>query len=316
MKKFDSIPANYDIDRVNEHVDNNIIKYIKENEDEYVDNIREIAQDIVKKEKNIVVLSGPSSSGKTTTSYKLIDEFEKMSVKAFAISMDNFFIDNDILMEKGGGKIDFESIDCLELDEIHEKFLSLIQHKKTNLPIFDFTTGKRKDMQQTITLGEKDVAIFEGIHALNNLVWEPLPEDKVAKMYISAHSGFYRKDEKILSKRNVRLLRRMVRDNQFRSCPPERTIGMWDNVCRGEEVNIWPFHPIADYRLNTSFPYDVTVLKDTVVSILKDIPKDSDAYVKAKYLLKQLEQFKPISPELLPTNALLREFIGKSSYKY
>ncbi|MEG0771557.1 MAG: nucleoside kinase [Clostridia bacterium] len=305
----------FDIDKINEKL-LSAENFVLDEEMDFSEAISILAKDIIAKNKKIILLSGPSSSGKTTTSYNIIDEFKRRKKNCVVISLDNFFVNRDDIPLNPDNTRDFESIHVLNLALIENTFKELINNGKAMLPLFDFQKGVRIDNYKEMVLDSNGVVIVEGIHALNNLIWSSLPEEKIAKVYISVHSNFTKNDEIIMPKRDVRLLRRMIRDFKFRATSPSRTISMWKSVCDGEDKYIRPFSKFANYYINTTFLYDVNALKPYVTEILNTVPPDDVNIEKVKSLLNALSCFDTLDEKYLPSNSLLREFIGGGKYDY
>jgi uridine kinase len=306
----------FEIKKVNVKSDEEQSKIISEFEKRYEKKIKNIADKLINENKRILMLSGPSSSGKTTTSYRIADELKKYGKTAITISLDNFYKNKADAALGENGEYDFESVNAIYADLVKEKLAALVYEGKTFLPIFDFKAGVRKDNFAETILPDNGVIIVEGIHALNNVVTAELPKEISVKIYVSVHSNFVLDGQVIISKRNVRLLRRMTRDYTYRGSSPENTMNMWGNVCEGEDKYIRPFAKFADVRIDSAFPYDVGILKNEVKELLSMIKNDSGHYSKAQKLLKGIESFESYNSSLLPPTALLREFIGGSTYKY
>lgn len=306
----------FDIAKVNAKNDEEQSKIIDEFEKIYAEKIKSIADKLISENKRILMLSGPSSSGKTTTSYRLADELKKYEKTAITISLDNFYKNKADAEVDENGEYDFESVNAIDVELVKEKLAALVNEGKTCLPVFDFKAGVRKDNCLETILPDNGIIIVEGIHALNNVITNELPKEITIKIYVSVHSNFVLDGQVIISKRNVRLLRRMTRDYTYRGSSPENTMNMWGNVCEGEDKYIRPFAKFADVRIDSAFPYDVGILKNEVKELLSMIKSDSVHYSKAQKLLKGLESFESYNAILLPPTALLREFIGGSTYKY
>lgn len=309
------IKNGFDLDRVNAEALVKPKKLIEEYESCYDNTVSDLADNIISNKKKIVLLSGPSSSGKTTTSFKLKDEFRRRDVTAIAISLDNFFINKREAKKDERGCLDLESLNALDLLLLKKKMDELINKGSSFFPVFDFIAGVRTDDKQEYALGENGVAIVEGIHALNNAITDILPSSLALRLYISVHSDFISKGHKVLSKRNARLIRRLVRDFKFRGSSAENTLFMWPDVCEGEDKYIRPFAEYADIRLDTTFPYDCGILKSEAVRILSMVARSSPYFEKAAMLLDRLNHFKSFDLDLLPKSALLREFTGGGTYE-
>lgn len=265
----------------------------------------------------IVLLSGPSGSGKTTTSLKLAEELSLRGIETRAIAMDKYFktIDLNSVPRTPDGKIDYESPDCLDMQLLDEHFTLLSEHKEILVPHFDFSTQKRSETKfRPLRIGENEVAIFEGIHALSDHITVKHPE--AFKLYVSAMSPIESGSELVFRDSWMRLTRRVVRDNNFRGAPAAFTLSLWDNIIRGEQVNIDPFRDKADFNLDSSLSYEVSLLKQYALPLFRDIPEDTEYYGKIQQIVKAFSLFEDIDEQLVPSSSLLREFIGGGIYKY
>ena len=280
--------------------------------DEYIKTVDAAAQRIFFDEsKKIVTLAGPSSSGKTTTAALLSKSIEKLGAKAFTVSLDDFYFshsENRYPLDENGAP-DYESVYALDVENIHRCFAELAESGESVLPVFDFTKGERIDGARKIVLAKNDIIIVEGLHALNPLITENLKKENIFKIYVSVSSRVYENDGSVLlSKRDLRFIRRMVRDNSFRATQPEKTFEIWQSVMRGEDKYLFPFEEYADIKLNSFHPCEPCVIAAQAVPLLKRV---SGEYVpKAASLAEKLSLFKRIDKTLLPENSLLREFTG------
>ena len=261
--------------------------------------------------KKIVMLAGPSSSGKTTTAALLSKEFELLGARAYTVSLDDFYFSRSIgrypLDENG--KPDYESVDALDLELMHRCFSELIGKGESLLPHFDFTVGERIDESRKITLSENDIIIVEGLHALNPAITDKLPAENLFKIYVSVSSRVYENEETVLlSKRELRFIRRMVRDYLFRAMPPHRTFEIWESVMRGEDKYLFPFEALADLKLNSFHPCEPCVLSEKAVKLLGEV--EGEFSEKADVLKDKLNLFKKLDCSILPQDSLLREFTG------
>lgn len=286
--------------------------FIKECEDRYNGKIEKIAHDIAETEKvEIVMLAGPSSAGKTTTAKKLRQHLEAFGVKSYTVSLDDFYVDNCDAPRFPDGTPDFETVDALDIEFFEETMKKLIETGEADLPEFDFLEGKRKPTYNHIKITPKDVIIVEGLHALNPRITEHLPEERLLKIYINVSSRIYDEKKTILfNKRNMRFIRRMVRDFKFRGNSVEKSHEMWLTVCYGEDMYLFPFKDNADVKINTIHLYETCILKNTAIELLKEIKKDSEFYKESQRLIRSLSLFPEIDSSKVPENSLMREFIG------
>lgn len=265
--------------------------------------------------KKIVLIAGPSSSGKTTSSHRLAIQLMVNGIKAIPIALDDYFVDRSKTPIGEDGKPDFESLYSVDLELYNEHLTKLLAGEEVEIPTFDFVTGTRKYTGRKIKLEENQVLIFEGIHALNEELTKDIPRENKFKMYISALTSINIDDHNSIPTTDARLLRRMVRDYKYRGHSPERTLELWDAVRRGEEKNIFPYQEEADVMFNSSMFYEIGVLKVVAEPLLREIGRDSIYYSKAKGLLDFLQYFEPISAESVPENSIIREFIGGSCFQ-
>ena len=286
--------------------------FIQECEERYGNKLRQVAKDVVSAGKNeIIMIAGPSSAGKTTTAKKLREYLKQRGVDSHTVSLDDFYLDNCDAPRFPDGTPDFETVDALDIPFFEETMNTLVTTGRALLPEFDFLTGKRKEKLNEVVISGNDVVIVEGLHALNPVITDVLPEDRLLKIYINVSSRIY--DEKnsiILNKRNMRFIRRMVRDFKFRGNSVEKTYKMWLSVQYGEDIYLFPYRDNADIKINTIHLYESCVLRDTAIELLGGIDKGSEFYKQSQRLIRSLEKFPKIDDSLVPEDSLLREFIG------
>ena len=264
----------------------------------------------------IVLMAGPSSSGKTTTCNKLSMYLNGFGLHPKTISMDNYFVERKKTPKDEFGNYNFESIDALNLDLFNEQISKIIKGEEVIIPIFDFITGTPNYTHgEKIKLDENDILLIEGIHALNPVLLSDIPKKNKLKIFISPFSCMNFDDQNRISTTDNRLLRRIIRDNTHRGYKVDKTLEAWDSVRRGEETNIFPFQDEADIIFNTSLVYELGVLKTYVEPLLYSVDIDSPYYEEAKRLLNMLKMFLPISSEEIPDDSILREFIGGGCFK-
>lgn len=271
-------------------------------------------------EKNIdnirlIAIAGPSSSGKTTFSRRLEIELLTRGIKPLMISIDNYYLPQGKAPLDEFGKPDLEHVNALDLELFNKNIAELIDGMSVALPIFDFKV-KHRVFQEPITIGPHNPIIIEGIHALNDVLTSFIPAHEKFKIYISPFSQINIDNHNPINLTDIRLLRRIVRDLQFRNTTPEKTLSMWGSVRRGEYKWIYPFIESADYIFNSELTYELAVMKKYAMNALKKIPSDSEYYIQANRLIKFLKYFKEIDEYLVPCNSILREFIGKSVFEH
>ncbi|MBQ6569784.1 MAG: nucleoside kinase [Clostridia bacterium] len=265
----------------------------------------------------LVMLAGPSSSGKTTTANMITRALNKMGSNAFRVSLDDFFLGKDKAPKLKDGSQDYESINAIDIPLMQKCLMTLLDEGKCDLPVFNFKT-QLPDTEKVnhIELGENDVVIVEGIHALNPAVTSCFPDSKLIKIYISVKQGMVEGNTDVISAVDMRLIRRLVRDYQFRGSDAQRTFEMWNQVRIGERLYIDPYKRLADITINSIHIYEPCILKKYALPILSEISPESEFFDKAKSLADGLEMFIDIPLSLVPETSLLREFTGGGIYKY
>lgn len=276
----------------------------------------QIADDIVKREKvKVVLIAGPSSSGKTTFAKRLGLQLRLNGLKPVTISVDNYFVERTLNPKDEFGNYDFECLEAIDIDLFNDHILKLLNGEEIEVPTFDFEHGTKVYKGNTMKLNDDQILVIEGIHCLNDKLTPLIPKEQKYKVYISAltvlNIDYYNR----ISTTDTRLIRRIVRDNQFRSYSALHTLKMWDSVNRGEEKNIFPYQEEADSMFNSSLIYELAVLKDYAMPLLEKIDKSHPEFSEAKRLYRMLGYFESIPGEYVPQNSLLREFIGGSIFE-
>lgn len=291
-----------------------IAQIIQVNEALQEKKIAKIADAIIDSKKRVVLIAGPSSSGKTTFTHRLKIQLMAEGVFSQTISLDNYFVNREFTPLDEEGNYDFESIEALELGLLNANIEDLLEGKEVGLPLFDFKEGKRKDQAYTMKLKKDEIIIFEGIHGLNERLTPGVLKKDKFKIYISALTSLNLDQHNRIPTTDNRLLRRMVRDAFTRGYGAEETLSMWDSVRRGEELHIFPFQEEADAVFNSALIYELAVIKKYALPLLEEIKPDSPVYSQAKRLKKFLYYLKSIEDDrIVPSTSLLREFIGGSS---
>ena len=292
-------------------------KYIELCDDEFEIYFGGIVQNILAFEKvKILTISGPSSSGKTTTALKLASELFKSGVNAKIISMDNFYKNNSDTPKKTDGQPDFETIDALDVELMIKCLTEAVKFNKTKLPKFDFKTGKRKEELRDFELHDHEMIIVEGIHGLNPKLIDNLPGENIKSIYTTIGEKVYLPGDIIFSKRDIRLLRRLIRDYKYRAASPERTFELWETVRESENLYIFPYENNAHIKINSIYKYELNVIKKQALSLLSEMKEDSKYYEKSQDLINKLSHVIEIDEELVPSRSLIREFIGGNSIYY
>jgi uridine kinase len=275
--------------------------------------------DMIENKENvkIVLIAGPSSSGKTTFTRKLAIQLRVNGLMPVPISLDDYFVDREKTPVDENGEYDFESIYALDLDLFNKNLRDLLDGKEIVMPQFDFLTGSRNWHERPLKLPEKGVLLIEGIHGLNELLTSSIPKENKFKIYISALTQLNLDNHNRIATTDIRIIRRIVRDCFSRGYSGEQTLKMWPSIKRGEEKNIFVFQEEADVMFNSSLVYELCVLKKYAEPELNKIEQDSPVYHEAMRLRSLLHFFKDVQDELTPDNSILREFIGGSCfYKY
>lgn len=303
--------------KLNKIIKNDEIKeYILMDEALHEKKIAKIA-DTISQNKNIkvILIAGPSSSGKTTFAKRLELELKLNGIKPKTISVDNYFVERNDTPKDEDGNYDFEAIEAIDTKLLNNDLLKLLEGKEIDMPIFNFHEGEKEYKGNKMNLGEDEVLIMEGIHCLNDELTFLIPKEQKFKIYISCltvlNIDYYNR----ISTTDTRLIRRIVRDNQFRGYSALHTLKMWPSVNKGEAKNIFAYQEEADVMFNSSLIYELSVLKDFALPLLKEITQKDMEYSEAKKLISMLEYFESISSELIPNNSLLREFIGGSIFE-
>ena len=278
-------------------------------------NIGNIANRIAKENKKIILIAGPSSSGKTTFSHRLSIQLRANGLHPHPIAMDNYFVDRENTPLDEEGNYNFECIDAIDVKQFNEDMYNLLAGKTVPMPTFNFKLGKREYKGNTKSIGEDDVLVIEGIHGLNPKMSESLAADDKFQIYISALTQLNIDEHNRIPTTDGRLIRRIVRDAKHRGTSAQDTIAMWYSVRRGEEQNIFPFQENADAMFNSALIYEQAVLKQYAEPLLFAIPQDSNEYHEAKRLLKFFEYFLPVGSDQIPNNSIIREFIGGSCFQ-
>ena len=279
--------------------------------------LAKIAEEIAsRKGMKLVLLAGPSSSGKTTSCKRLSIQLAVNGLKPLQISLDDYFVDRDKTPKDENGEFDFESIYALNLDLLNEQFNALFRGEEVELPKYDFPSGKSVKSGKKLKLEPNNVLVVEGIHALNPELTAHVPEEQIFRVYASALTTILLDNHNYIPTTDNRLLRRIIRDYKYRGVSAQETIHRWPSVRAGENKWIFPFQENADAMLNTAMLYELSVLKMQAEPLLQQVPENCEEFAEAYRLLKFLKYFKGIPYNNLPPTSLLREFLGGSSFHY
>jgi uridine kinase len=299
--------------------DRTIRDYIRIAEAFQAKKMSEIADRIYAKKDTVraVLIAGPSSSGKTTTAKRLSIDLMVMGIEPVAISLDDYYVGTDKTPLDERGKPDFECLEALDIPYLNEQLLTLFAGEEVTLPVFDFKSGSRRESGgRKIRMGRRTMLVIEGIHGLNDALTPQIERELKFKLYVSALTQLNLDDHNRIPTSDNRLLRRMVRDYQFRGAGAERTIQMWPSVQSGERKHIFPYQDSADAAFNSALDYELAVLKFYAEPLLRSVKPNMTEYAEAVRLLSFLENFAPIPPQYVPGQSILREFIGESEFKY
>ncbi|MBR1666713.1 MAG: nucleoside kinase [Bacteroidaceae bacterium] len=308
----------YSIGMMNRIIDNGgAAKMVKISEALQVRGIELIANAIAARPQvKAVLIAGPSSSGKTTFSKKLSMALEQNGLQALCLSFDDYYVDRELTPRDETGDYDYESIDAINVPLFQQHLARLLNGDEVELPRYDFQTGKSVSSGKQLRLAPGNILIMEGIHALNPMLTSTIPAENLFRIYISGLTVAKNDDGTYFPTTDNRLIRRMVRDAQFRNTTASATLARWPSVRRGEEKWIIPFQQNADVNFCTAFQYELAVLKQKALPLLKDVQEDDPNYLEAKRLRWVLERFHEIPLDLLPSHSLLREFMGGSAFEY
>ncbi len=286
--------------------------FIRRSEESYHDDIRAIARRIAGEEPlcRLVMLAGPSSSGKTTAARLLEKALRSLGVGSESISLDDFYLGEGLAPLLPDGKHDYECLEALDAEEIRRCLCGLAEQGRCEMPVFDFERHVRYPHRRRVVLQDREVAVVEGIHALNPELVDSLPDVRRKRVYISVKQGVVDRRGVLLSPDEIRLVRRIVRDFNFRQTGPDTTLSMWPNVMRGERRYIKPFRKDADVTVNSFHAYELCVLRDQAIGLLRTVPADSPNRAEARRLAEGLAGIEPIDRALVPGTSMIREFIG------
>lgn len=298
--------------------DQTISEIIKISEALHEKKISQIADKIRRYQRRIqvILISGPSSSGKTTFGKRLSVQLKVAGLKPVNLSMDNYFVNREQTPKDQNGEYDFEALNALDIELFNQNLLALMEGKEIELPKFSFETGKRYYDGEKLKISNKQMLVIEGIHALNPKLTPLIPDASKFRIYISALTSLSIDGHNHIPSTDNRLIRRIVRDYKYRNYSALETIRRWESVKRGEQKNIFPYQENADVMFNSALPYEFGILKKHAEQILREVPQNQPEYSEAGRLLKFFSYFRPISDEGIPPTSLVREFLGGSTFRY
>ena len=301
--------AYFTLNDINENVESNVESFINGAENRFESSVSELA-DRFSSDCDIVLLAGPSSSGKTTTAGKIAQKIKNSGRNAYTLSLDDYYRNAADIPLTAEGLKDFENVSALDIDLIHKTFSDLIEKRTAQVPEFDFVSGTRKPETKRVELKKDDLIIVEGIHALNPIITKGLDESHITKVYISVSSRVTDDAGRVIfSKRNLRLVRRMIRDYHYRNTSVEKTLSQWPEVLKGEDKYIFPFERNSSFRIDSFHPYEPCLFKSEAVELLKTVGEDSNVYPIVSELKNSFSELDTIDMSKLPANSLLREFV-------
>ena len=285
-------------------------KIVEDSEKRYSRIIAETAGEICGRQgRTLVMLTGPSSSGKTTTALLLKKAIENSGRRAKVISLDDFYRSQDKVYTFEDGTTDYETVKALDVDYIGECLYKLMNEGRCKLPRFSFITKKREYYVETVA-EKDDIIIVEGLHALNPVITDSLENEQMVKIYVSVSSRIYEGDDVLMSKRDIRLVRRLIRDYYFRDSSPENTFYLWNGVRMGEDRYLFPYSDRADIKIDSIHPYELSVFRKTAIKVLDCMDTNSVYYPSASELKNKLMKFASMKESFVPDGSLLHEFIG------
>ena len=298
------------LDEINREMEISAEAFIERCEKSYKDKIDSLCRMITAEEgRSLVMLAGPSSSGKTTTANFLADGIRKAGRGAMVISLDDFYLGKDVSFTFEDGTVDYETVKALDLECINQSLHSLLDKGEGMIPSFNFKTGKR-DGYKKVKADENEIIILEGLHALNPLITEPLADEQMIKLYISVSSRIADESGILMSKRDLRLIRRLIRDYHHRNSDAERTFYLWNGVRMGEDRYLFPYSDRADVKIDSIHPYEVCVFRKEALKLLDSVAPDSIYYNAAQTLKAKIMKFIQKDSSMVPDTSLLNEFIG------
>jgi uridine kinase len=308
----------YQLSEINLKTVSDPVGFMAECDEAYKQKVAKAADLIIenKKRSPIVLLSGPSGSGKTTTSMKIAEELNRRGIGTYYVSMDDYYKNIDENTPRTpDGQLDLESPLCIDMELMNSHFASLSKGERVFIPKYEFARKMRiQEPSKSIKLKEDEVVIFEGIHALNNMITDVHPE--AFKLYISARSDVVFNGQVVFKRTWFRLVRRLVRDYNFRGSDPLETMTMWANVRRGEKLYISPYKNKADFQFDTSAAYEPAVFNEVATELFRSIPEGIERFDELRQVLPNLQLFGVIDNSLVAPDALIREFIGGGIYEY
>ncbi len=304
------------LSEINHAVENNMNDFIKNIEKSYDCELSKAVDYVLnlKNKRTIVLISGPSASGKTTTAIMLKNKLAKLGCDVAMVSLDNFYKDRSDFENTDDKEIDYESPYALNIQEFKSCMNELMTSGFCYMPSFDFKEKKSKPGKICIKLGSDSVTIIEGIHGLNPIFTKGLPQENIVRIYISVKQGINDYNGQIISNQEIRLVRRLVRDYEKRKSDPEKTLSMWSSVRKGQSAFIYPFKRTSDITINSLHLYELGAMRGIATALLREVRENSKVFKSSLGLISKLERFSPVDLSLVPENSMIREFIGGGIY--
>lgn len=299
---------------INDRLRRDPMELVAEEEQRYDDAVQAVVRRLAlaAQSRCLVMLSGPSSSGKTTTALLIRDSLREMGMEAHTVSLDDFYRGREQAPRLPNGQFDYETPEALDLGRLESCMLGLLKEGRTLLPRFDFEAGRPAADTRELCLGPDAVVIFEGIHALNPVFERHIPQENVVKLFINTLSPIYAGDDKLLARRDIRLIRRLLRDVHFRASSLENTLEMWQQVVRGENLYLFPYVDTVDLVVDTTYAYEPGLFAHELLPLLREVPADTPYSGTVRHLIEALSSFEPLDKDALPASSMLREFVGAS----
>ncbi len=303
--------SKFTLNGINESINTDADSYIAKCENAYKKSLERVSDMIVSTGgRKLVMLAGPSSSGKTTTAGIICSLVKATGRNAITVSLDDFYKDQRFAPKFDDGSPDFETVHALDIEKIDFCLKTLITTGEVLLPRFDFSTRTPIENDRKVEIGSDDVVIVEGLHALNPLITDPLEGEELIKLYVSVSSRVYDENKVYFTKRDIRFIRRMIRDYQFRNSPVDFTFYLWKGVRTGEDRYLFPFSDRADVKIDSIHPYELCLYKELATELLTHIKSDSVYYAKAQTYIEKLSRLQTLDKTKLPDDSLLHEFLG------
>ena len=298
--------------QINAHVAADAVAFIREQNEIYRERVKHVAELLASRfsGRGLVLLCGPSASGKTTTAALLQQFLRTLGREAHTVSLDDFYLGRGLAPRLPDGSVDYETVDALNLPLLHQCMDQLLGAGEAALPIFDFHSGCPCEHMRSLAIDDDSLVILEGIHALNPRLRQLLAGHEMFTICIGTLSSVYDGDTCLFNGRELRLVRRLLRDARFRNSPPDNTLDMWRQVVRGEDLYLLPYVGEADVTFDTTHAYEPALFSGELLPLLKSVPNDSPYYAQSLQVAKALGRFSPLLPSLLPSDSLLREFVG------